>query len=270
LAVWIHDPLNAPKMSYYNDRGHDMHIAMETIKTVFVFEKLVDKKLRYPHNKCLEDVELFKKNKTIIDFLNSLNRTLTRDLCVDISFAIDYLEKNPCNCTANVTFGNLWDKCVLRTSVESLIDINDNISSSKVDQCSLNYYRNIFLRTIVNDYCPQQCEKTSYVVETRLQGRTSENIVEFYAYYKSLKYTIIDQKPEVNLTDLISDIGGVIGAFLGISILSFVEIIELIAETFIIMYECKKKIQQENSKKKILAIVNAKGKWIIANDAIKL
>ena len=63
------------------------------------------------------------------------------------------------------------------------------------------------------------------------------NTVSFAAFYKSLKYTIIEQKQEVELSDLISNIGGVIGVFLGISFLSFVEVFELLFEIMTAYFE---------------------------------
>jgi hypothetical protein len=227
LAVWVHDPSSPPKNHWENNRNGDMNIVLPNLYTIFVFEKLVDIKLRHPYNRCLEDVELFKKNRTVVDYMDSLNRSLSRDLCVDISFAIDYLENNPCNCTANATLGDLWNKCVLRGLY----------SSENTDKCSLEYYRNVFLSTLVTKYCPQQCETTSYLVETVLMKSFSYDLVSFSAYYKSLKYTVINQKPEITFSSLISNVGGIMGLFLGINFLSFIEIIELILETIIIILE---------------------------------
>ena len=113
--IWIHDPSTPPKNHFENNRNGDMFVASINSFIYFVFERLVEKKLRDPFNRCLEDIDLFKTNQTVIDYMKSLNRSLTIDLCVDVSFAIHYLEKNPCNCTAsNITFYNFWNKCVLK------------------------------------------------------------------------------------------------------------------------------------------------------------
>jgi len=236
LAVWVHDQAHGPKSHFRINRNGHMNIALLNSETHFVFEKLVDKKLRYPYNACLEDVELFQINQTVIDFISSLNRSLDRDLCVDISFAADYIEKNPCNCKANASLSNLWETCVVRGKKYST-ELNPN-------NCSLTYYRDVFLSQLVNKYCPQQCETTSYVVETKLFKMGLSNKVSFAAYYKDLKYTVISQNPDILLYDLISNIGGIIGVFLGISFLSFVEIIELIFETVLILFQFKKKSQK--------------------------
>jgi hypothetical protein len=54
-------------------------------------------------------------------------------------------------------------------------------------------------------------------------------------FYESLSYTVIDQIPKMNMLDLISNIGGNLGLFIGVSFLSFAEIIELFIEILFIL-----------------------------------
>ena len=113
----------------------------------------------------------------------------------------------------------------------------------------LNYFSSMFIIINISKYCPQQCETTSYVVQTKFLGIGSIiyngiNRISFYACYKSLKYTEINQKPEILFIDFISNVGGIMGIFLGISFLSFIEIIELTFEAFVILLDYKKKIQR--------------------------
>jgi hypothetical protein len=220
LAIWIHDTNNAPKNHFENNRNGFINYASNGHDTEFAIEKFSDLKLGYPYNKCLEDVDLFKTNKQIIDYLKAINRTLTRDICIDICFDLDYLEKNPCNCTEKL--GSVWDKCVL---------------SDIFFKCSIDYYRNVYLKNIANEKCPQQCKMTAYLVETKLTTTSLKNLVRFQIYYKSLKHTVINQSPKIILSDLISNIGGIIGVFLGISFLSFIEIIDFILQIIYILYK---------------------------------
>jgi hypothetical protein len=225
LAVWIHDANNAPKSHRGNNRNGFINYASIDFETEFAFEKISDYKLGYPYNKCLEDVDLFKTNKQIIDYLKLINRTLNRDICIDICFDLDYIEKNPCNCTEKL--GSVWDKCVL---------------SDIFFQCSMDYYRKVYLKNIANEKCPQQCQMTTYLVETKISPFKLENQVRFRVYYKSLKHTVIIQSPKMILSDLISNVGGIIGVFLGISFLSFIEIIDFILQIIYILFFQNKKI----------------------------
>ena len=52
-------------------------------------------------------------------------------------------------------------------------------------------------------------------------------------YYETLSYIQIDEAPSMDFVGLLSNIGGVAGLFLGVSVLSFVEIIEGIMQIFV-------------------------------------
>jgi hypothetical protein len=76
-----------------------------------------------------------------------------------------------------------------------------------------------------------------------LTENDSKNFAIINVFYKNLEYTRISQLPKIDFFDLISNIGGNLGLFIGISFLSFAEIIELFIETFCILFE-KKRFKQ--------------------------
>ncbi len=45
-----------------------------------------------------------------------------------------------------------------------------------------------------------------------------------------MKFTEIKQTPKINVIDLISNLGGVLGIFLGFSVFSLIEIVEVAAQ----------------------------------------
>jgi amiloride-sensitive sodium channel subunit alpha/amiloride-sensitive sodium channel subunit gamma len=63
--------------------------------------------------------------------------------------------------------------------------------------------------------------------------------IRIHIYYDSLDYTSITESVKFSGSDLISNIGGTLGLFIGISVLSFVEIIEIIIEIFLIFAKNK-------------------------------
>ena len=69
-------------------------------------------------------------------------------------------------------------------------------------------------------------------------------------YYDSWSYTKIDEIAKFELIDLIPNIGGTLGLFIGVSILSFTEIFELI---FIITASF---FHKRNTVKNITKIIN--------------
>jgi len=56
-------------------------------------------------------------------------------------------------------------------------------------------------------------------------------------YYEDLKYTLIKQQPKIELFGLISNVGGTLGLFLGISFISLLELFEMLAELVFIKFQ---------------------------------
>jgi len=50
-----------------------------------------------------------------------------------------------------------------------------------------------------------------------------------YVYLKAMKYTEISQTAKTSVIDLILNLGGALGIFLGISVFSLVEVVEVLA-----------------------------------------
>ena len=62
---------------------------------------------------------------------------------------------------------------------------------------------------------------------------TQRNFFSLVVYYEELKYTLITENPSMTIVDLVSNVGGILGVFTGISFLSFIEIFELIFDCLI-------------------------------------
>ncbi len=55
---------------------------------------------------------------------------------------------------------------------------------------------------------------------------------EIYVYYRSLKYTSITQQAKMKWEQLISNLGGYLSLFVGLSFVSLFEITEIFVEIF--------------------------------------
>ena len=84
--------------------------------------------------------------------------------------------------------------------------------------------------------CPLECTTITYPIEysatTRKLDYTGRNISEGYVKVKvyriSNDYELIVHEAEISADDLLSKIGGLLGILLGASLISLLEIIELI------------------------------------------
>ena len=73
-----------------------------------------------------------------------------------------------------------------------------------------------------------------------------QRVLSISVYYPQLKYTEITEMPSTSLIDYLANIGGTVGLFLGISVLSLVEVVEILMEisfTLIDKYIKKERIK---------------------------
>lgn len=103
---------------------------------------------------------------------------------------------------------------------------------------NLIYYNQLINRTLI---------RSKYPADYILSYEDLQNsVVAFNVYYDDLKYTIISEVAKSSPTDLASNMGGLLGLFIGVSFLSFGELIEMALEIVFILCEKKKLNVTEN------------------------
>lgn len=70
-------------------------------------------------------------------------------------------------------------------------------------------------------------------VVARLRGKT----LSLNVYYGSVAYTHVSESPQMSLLDLIAGVGGMLGLFVGMSFMTFMEAVELVLKVLIIVVE---------------------------------
>ena len=66
-----------------------------------------------------------------------------------------------------------------------------------------------------------------FVNQTDFSDNLVDNLVQFSVYYDTLAYTLVEEEPKMTADDLFGTLGGHLHLFMGMSLLSFVEIAEL-------------------------------------------
>jgi len=224
LKIFLHDVDLPPTIQYWNIHESEILINFN-LSYYIVIEKTQDNKLGLPYNNCYKDVSEFDLNKTLIDYIKSLNQRYTQVNCLKLCFELDYIEKNPCNCS-NTTLGNVWSDCFV-----GLEKHDENL-------CTMKYKRNFTKNSVVENcakYCPLECDSTiyTYSMSTGQPANESTTTTTFRVFYNSLKVATISQKPKTQLFDLVSNIGGIFGLFIGLSFVSLFEIGEIFIEILI-------------------------------------
>ena len=89
-----------------------------------------------------------------------------------------------------------------------------------------------------NELCPLECNKMILsTVYSQTTSNTNElrDTVEFSIFYDSLSLIEVTEYPSFGLVDFISNIGGTFGLFLGMSVLSFLELVEIFFEMIVFL-----------------------------------
>lgn len=250
LLVWVHEPKLPPKIEYMHSYHGNVNQAPYGLDTQLILHKTVDKRIGLPYHDCFKDVSTeFPLNKTLINFIESTGEKYTQVNCYRYCFDLYYMNTNPCNCS-NTSLSNVWKNCF----IESLI--GQNQSNCELEDCfyklrnqqdhctfkaKLNFFKNLVLNEC-KEYCPLECDSieysVSYSVVTPVPSLNSSRLI---VYFESLKYTLISQEAKMQEFDLISKVGGLFGLFIGVSFVSIFELIELIIEILIVLFEQSEK-----------------------------
>ena len=216
--------------------------ALKNTFTDIIINKLVQKKLGEPYNKC-------KENLTAINsFDSSLYRlTMLKDGV--------YRQKN---CYVLCIHEIILKKCNVSFSNGTKWFIGN------ANNCAMEIYNKFDYDENCSKECPLECETTTFSIEGKItksnvkdlnkfqfrdkiaknfninnlsNETVNKNIVWFEVNYEDLQYTEISQIPKTTVADLVSSLGGIIGVFMGLSLLSLIEWLQFFLEVFFIIKE---------------------------------
>ncbi|XP_073416893.1 epithelial sodium channel subunit alpha-like [Dendrobates tinctorius] len=126
-----------------------------------------------------------------------------------------------------------------------------NISELSVNIC-VELYEYKLSHDQLKCHCPLQCDEEIYELtlsssqwpsntyldplSKRLQSKRGyqnietirDNVVKVVVYYQQLNYELIEEVPSMQLVDLFSSIGGLVGLWIGVSVCTVAEFLELI------------------------------------------
>lgn len=239
LRIFIHNQSASPQ----NGDGIDISTGF---KTNFAINRKLERKLSHPYNDCiLKDSDYNSKS---YQFIKGSNFSYRQRDCFDICINEIFIKK--CNCSTD-QLDNIEVNCFINPNKSinyemwyCYSELHEEIQAKKIDSCL--------------QYCPLECDSSHYAIETSFtkypgyyysEGsllfkllesfelsekdeaeRLLDGALSFNVYYDVLEYTLISEKPQTLLVDLVSNIGGLLGIFIGISFLSILEIFEFLFE----------------------------------------
>ena len=232
-------------------------------------------KLNDPYSECL--AKLTPRNsyaKILYGYFKALNVTnYDQNLCFTLCFQ-DKLAKK-CNCY-DISTPLLGNSSYSYCSTDEEIDCLNKLES---------FFTTNDMSELCESACPEQCNIIDYELTSRSkayfpnliylkdhqtsdskgylfpQNQTDSDLIQFarqgflklVVNYESLYYTSINDNAAMTSNDLFGSIGGQLGLFAGLSVLSFLEVVELAISIVVIFYSLsnsrKNKAKDNNNKK---------------------
>ncbi|RNA03290.1 degenerin deg-1-like [Brachionus plicatilis] len=216
--------------------------------------KRVTKKFPYPYSKCLEDHSPFLSSE-VYQATKKQAESYSQNLCFDLCYQ-----------------SFLFAKCKCSDPNKPLFKSAPPCTSNSEFLCMclqfIEFYTKSDIDKICENDCPLECERTEYDFTvsftdypTDLRANSlvdllnSKNVSKNYSLdfvkqnslkvnivYDSLEYVEIQELKKTEIVDLVSSIGGLLGLFIGLSVLSFAEIFEILILVLHEIFE-KKNIQ---------------------------
>jgi hypothetical protein len=246
-------------------------------------EKLTIKKKQQPYSNCIDNLDTIDSYDSLTyKKLFAYNRNQKYHSSNCYSMCIQKYLGDVCSCQTRYLDLVYYDEMKICYLNESLIDqeiecINTNfekiIENSKYYfpecdcpiECEYNYYK---YTISIAEYPTRQY--SAYLMNSTLvksiinKTHTLNDSMELYEllkksvarvriHYGESMQTFITEYAKTQLADLISSVGGILGLFLGLSFLSFIEIFDLLIQIF---YVFIKHVKINNNSKKMIQKIN--------------
>ena len=216
----------------YVEEGIKLATGMESN---LVIKKVKIQKLPFPYSGCVRNV-LSEESFNSDSFKITIKKfgIYTQKWCI-LTCAYELNASSNTNCSMSPTM-----ECL-----EELLSLSKYYSECAEEcpiECDLQFYNfftsyakfpsSSYAKYLLSD--ERVLSKFPYSNPTAAQ--LSDSILSLNVYFDSNLYERITEEPKVTFNTLLSNFGGQLGLFLGISLLSFVEIIEVIIEIFFIFF----------------------------------
>ena len=236
LKIFIHNNSVEPSLA----EGISIELSKSTLIAI---ERTQISKEPYPYSVCI-DLKSFdsKFYRVILDS----NMTYRQSDCLDLCLQ-EIIIAN-CNCY-DLNYLKLDDS-------KPCLNMTQLFCTSKMYAS----FRNKSLDDECLRKCPLECDSMSF--DARLSSATfptrylfdalenvlfknssfddvKKRVVELKIYYSKLSYLSLTESPKTSIIDLFSNIGGTLGLYVGVSLLSLVEIVEILLEVLVHTFSFK-------------------------------
>lgn len=223
-------------------QGSDMYISLS---------KVVRTRLAYPHSNC-------KKDYTFVlgpyDHDNRTSYPYIQTECYRLCKYRKILEA----CNRSEVFSS-YEKYYFTNRVYFYELFERDECKDERSAAVEEEFNEIGENKICEKTCPAECESVSYMISSFSNFYPKGYYSKIFIYYDDFHYTLMEEQAKVTAENLFGSIGGVLGLFLGISVINFFEVSDLVLSILIIIFEYL------NKRKKFYFISYKFGKHIRSN-----
>jgi hypothetical protein len=220
-------------------------------------QRTIVNQMDQPYSECSmsSDSILYKR-------ILSLNVSYIRADC--ISLCRQVLIERECKCydlkfpriDSNKFCNSSWEYDCIRN--QSKLYDGSGISSECNEMCPFECKKVIFstIHSQINEFSTEKAQE--YFEHKLLNPKYKElnlsitdvkqSIINLNVFYDRLSFAEITEKPSFHFVDLISNVGGTFGLFIGISLLSLLEVVEIIYEMLFISFKKSRNDKISNTK----------------------
>lgn len=215
-------------------------------------KKYFEHRLPFPYSNCIKNVESKDafNSRLYRAIFNELNMTIYRQkICFKLCLQ-DYIIKK-CNCSDG-SLPNIYQNvtiCQTIPTIKCMIDARDKYYSSgsvTCNECPLScdsvfYSKDVSYSRYPTHYYLDYIRNNSKILEKfnefYNEGNFSRSTLIANIFYENLDYSILEQVPAVSFGYLVSNIGGNLGFFIGVSVLSIFELVEYLIQIIFFIFE---------------------------------
>ncbi|CAF0893266.1 unnamed protein product [Brachionus calyciflorus] len=216
--------------------------------------RTINNRLPMPFSNCLDELNEKDLNNEILEIISKeLNRTkYSQKFCQKICLQKYIYQK--CKCM------DLSLPPLIKQLDKNLTACKESQSLNCKDSAEIEFFNSKAVG-ICNNFCPLECTKTVFTTEVSSANYPTKWYLKTFneqndpdssdenfdlsmlllnIFYNDLIYTINEESPAITPSNLLGQIGGFLGLFIGISVLSCMENVELVILLILHFYKNRK------------------------------
>ncbi|CAH3139010.1 unnamed protein product [Pocillopora meandrina] len=207
--------------------------------TAIQLRKVMIKRLDPFRNKSCES----RNDRFQESIFGRYNVTYTTTAC-KISCLVQAMTSN-CGCVIYELKYNNMSVCYMENTkiVKCINKVYKSFDNGNCSKCQERCREDIFKTTVSLAKWPSIQYRDTLIAKTHEEHNrnhseeTSDHFLKLKIYYGELDFEVIEEEEAYTMPSFLSDIGGLMGMWIGISVLTIVELLELIAVLFITVFK---------------------------------